>query len=221
MIFESLIEKFVGILAAAAFAFVARWLERNAQIKRERETEQKIQRIEKKAEDNPERVQYAWDVARIKLEEYFDKNLSQVSSIFWVGVFVMIVGFGFILFGIVRSFIDSSTIKVSYVAAAAGVVTEFIGATFMMIFRSTLQQATSYMSILDRINSVGMAVQILDSIGQDDVALKNSTRAEIVKMLLTRNGSTTIQAAHPGGIKAPKARAKPVASGRAKPESES
>ncbi len=40
------------------------------------------------------------------------------------------------------------------------------------------------MSVLERINSVGMAVQILDSISGEHEDLKNKTRAEIVKMLL-------------------------------------
>jgi hypothetical protein len=39
------------------------------------------------------------------------------------------------------------------------------------------------MSVLGRINSVGMAVQILDSIGDGHDDLKNSTRAEIVEIL--------------------------------------
>jgi hypothetical protein len=54
-----------------------------------------------------------------------------------------------------------------------------------VIYKSTLQQASSYMDILDRINSVGMAVQIVDSISGTADNLKNETRAELVKLLLS------------------------------------
>lgn len=151
---------------------------------REKRTNEKIETLESKAEQAPEKVRYAWDVARTRLERYFDRNLDQVKSIFWVSLCVMAVGFAFILYGIVRSLNDPNAIKASYVAAISGIVTEFIGMTFMLVYRSTLDQASSYMSVLERINSVGMAVQILDSIGEGHDDLKNATRAEIVKILL-------------------------------------
>jgi hypothetical protein len=52
-------------------------------------------------------------------------------------------------------------------------------------FRSTMTQANQLMEVLERINPVGMAVQILDSIPEEESELKNSTRAEIVALLLS------------------------------------
>jgi len=43
------------------------------------------------------------------------------------------------------------------------------------------------MEVLERINTVGMAVQILDAIPEQETQLKNSTRAEIVALLLSVN----------------------------------
>jgi hypothetical protein len=40
------------------------------------------------------------------------------------------------------------------------------------------------MNVLERINTVGMAVQILDAIPDASAELKNSTRAETVSLLL-------------------------------------
>ena len=74
--------------------------------------------------------------------------------------------------------------QISYIGAAAGIITEFIGATFMFIFRSTIAQANSFMSTLERINSVGMGVQILETIPDEDRELKSATKAELVKLLL-------------------------------------
>lgn len=60
--------------------------------RREVATREKIREAESKSEKEPENSKYAWDVARVTLESYFNKNLSQVSQIFWLSVFVMFIG---------------------------------------------------------------------------------------------------------------------------------
>ena len=80
---------------------------------------------------------------------------------------------------------DRDSLKVSAIAALSGIITEFIGATFMMIYRSTMTQANQFMEVLERINTVGMAVQFLDAIPQEHAELKNITRTEIVGLLLS------------------------------------
>jgi hypothetical protein len=57
--------------------------------------------------------------------------------------------------------------------------------TFMVIYRSTMSQANAFMQVLERINTVGMVVQILDSIPDAEAQLKNATRADLVKLLLS------------------------------------
>lgn len=152
--------------------------------------EQKIEQIETKAEKEPEKTKFAWDLARVKLEAYFDRNLSQVRMIFYVAVGVMVIGFAFILWGVSIAIRKPEFIKTSYIAAISGIITEFIGVTFMVIYRSTMTQANQFMEVLERINTVGMAVQILDAIPEKDTELKNSTRAEIVSLLLSVNSRT-------------------------------
>jgi len=149
--------------------------------------EKRIEQIEVNAEKEPEKTKFAWDLARVKLEAYFDRNLSQVRTIFFVAVLVMIVGFGFIMWGVGHGVSNPDSIKTSYLAAISGIITEFIGVTFIVIYRSTMAQANQFMEVLERINTVGMAVQILDAIPEQETQLKNSTRAEIVSLLLSVN----------------------------------
>src|SRR5579864_3792770 len=99
---------------------------------------------------------------RVKLEAYFDRNLSQVRMIFFVAVPVMVVGFAFVMWGVTLAISKPDSIKTSYIATISGIITEFIGVTFMVIYRSTMAQANQFMDVLERINTVGMAVQILD-----------------------------------------------------------
>jgi hypothetical protein len=149
--------------------------------------ELKIASAESKAEKEPEKVRPAWILAQTKLEAYFDRNLQQVNQVFVVAIVVMCVGFGFVLIGVMMSFHESKITPVEIVASGAGIITEFIGATFMVIYRSTMAQANEFMSVLERINTVGMTVQVLDSIPDTDTKLKNETRAHIVELLLSAN----------------------------------
>jgi hypothetical protein len=148
---------------------------------------EKIEQIEKKTEQEPEKTKYAWDLARERLELYFDENLSQVRWIFGVAIAVMVAGFALIMWGVVLAIANPSSIKPSYLASISGIITEFIGVTFMVIYRSTMAQANQYVEVLERINTVGMAVQILDAIPEGDSELKNKTRAEMVSLVLSVN----------------------------------
>jgi len=184
--FVSAIPTTVAVVAGAAAVFWVR-IAVNELLESKVLTEKKIEQIEVKAEKEPEKTRFAWDLARVKLEAYFDRNLYQVQMIFLVAVAVMVVGFIFIMWGVSHAVSKPESIKTSYLAAISGIITEFIGVTFMVIYRSTMSQANQFMDVLERINTVGMAVQILDAIPEADAELKNKTRAEIVSLLLSAN----------------------------------
>ena len=95
----------------------------------------------------------------------------------------MVVGFVLIGLGVYQLYRNPEAFKPSVLAASCGVIVNFIGATFLVLYRSTMSQATEYVAILERINAVGMSVQILESIDGDD-KLKAQTTAEIAKQLL-------------------------------------
>ena len=65
-------------------------------------------------------------------------------------------------------------------------ITQFIGATFLFIYRSTIQQPINYSRTLERINSVGMAMQILDTMPDATTPedLKSKTKASLVQLLV-------------------------------------
>lgn len=121
-------------------------------------------------------------------------------------VIVMIVSFGFIIYGISQIFVpvslqpinathtpSSSIINPAIIGSVAGLITEFIGATFLFIYRSTIQQAASHIKTLERINSVGMAMKILDTISNESKELQDKTKAEMVRMLLSENDISPVK----------------------------
>jgi hypothetical protein len=161
-----------GVLIATAYSAVAD------------ERKERILAIQSKADAQPEKAKFAWELASAKLESYFDRNLAQVNAIFWLALVAMVTGFALVIWGIVLS-IQSINHETAWVAAASGVLTEFISVTFMVIYRSTMSQAKTFVQVLEKINTVGMSVQILDSL--PDGPEKNTTRAELVKLLLKSN----------------------------------
>ncbi len=145
----------------------------------------RIDRAEQVAVDNPDKPGPLWEAARARLELYFQRNLSQIRSIFWITCLVMIAGFVMIAYGLSTAQSDQA-LKGSALAVGAGLLTEFVAATFIVVYKSTMSQADAFVATLERINSVGMAIQILDSIPDSEGDLKNKSRADLVMQILEK-----------------------------------
>ena len=63
----------------------------------------------------------------------------------------MFIGFGIIIWGISQAIQHPSFALPPIIAGVVGVITEFIGATFLFIYRSTIEQAINYSKTLERI----------------------------------------------------------------------
>lgn len=104
-----------------------------------------------------------------------------------------------IVFGIHSAYQDSDHLAVAKLSAASDVITEFIGAVFLVIYRSTMAQAGAYFGALERMNAVGMAVQIVDLSPTASVELKSQAQVELAKQILAtgatkpkRSGTTAL-----------------------------
>lgn len=147
--------------------------------------DKKYEEVEQRVKENPNETQAAWELARVKLESYLDRNLKQVRSIFWLTIFVMLAGFSLISFGVYTVIDTPDKVVAAVIASVSGVLVNFIGATFLVLYKSTMAQATEYVSILERINAVGMSVQILETLEDDKENLKQKTTADLAKQLLS------------------------------------
>lgn len=177
---------YVIVITVAVISALIAMYQIYASFKQIRETRESISKAESKVEAQPEKISYAWELARVKLESYFNRNLSQITYIFWLSVSVMIIGFAIIVWGIYQSIKSPGILAPATIATIAGIITEFIGATFLFIYRSTIQQAIRYSQTLERINSVGMAWQILDTMPDEAKSndIKNKTKAILVELLV-------------------------------------
>jgi hypothetical protein len=160
----------------------------------ERKSNERIAQAESKFEKEAEKTGPAWELARHTLDAYFSRNLTQITSIYRLSVSVLLAGFAIIIWGVFYAVKEPKIVAPASLAILAGVITEFIGATFLFVYRSTIQQAVGYSKTLERINSVGMAVQILNTmpnqVARDD--LKSKTTALLVETLVKQPHSDSI-----------------------------
>jgi hypothetical protein len=170
----------VGALAIFSIAVSAY---QDAKITRTRSA--KLESIEQEVRTNPEKTKAAWDLAQEKLESYLDRNLSQVRSIYWLCLLIMIFGFVLVGYGAFLIYNNEAHMNASILSAISGIIISFLDGSFILVYRSTLGQAKEYVSMLERINAVGMSLQILDSLSDSTSELKDKSKAEIAKELLT------------------------------------
>jgi hypothetical protein len=140
--------------------------------------------------------------ARLKIQYYTHENLRQVHWIFWLSLVAMFLGFLIIIAGAVLAYYLAyakpnttqgspiTTQVPSIVTSLSGVIVEFIAATFLFIYRSTMKQARDYVNILMRLNTINMSLRLLNSIGPNkgDHTFKDETRARIALEILSQSG---------------------------------
>ncbi len=149
---------------------------------------QDIEAARERVEQHPDKAKPAWDLATAKLEAYLSTNLKQINWIFNLSVIVMIIGFIFLSAAIFLALQNPTSITPAVVAGAGGALTEFIGATFLVLYRSAVEHSTNFIKSLDKTSSVGVAMQILDNISADkNEAIQEKiieAKIEVAKLLL-------------------------------------
>lgn len=126
------------------------------------------------------------ELGRINLEKYLNINLQQSKWIFWFSVIIFFVGSYFIFNGIQRGFDKGAELGVTIVSTISGIIINFISASFLVIYKSTSEQAKDYVKILEKINSVTLALQIMESLEDSDSIEKNNLKSQIISALLDK-----------------------------------
>jgi hypothetical protein len=132
------------------------------------------------------RIDPAWDLARATLEKYWNRNLGQNYFIFWLSVAAIVMGWLVVVWAVGAGLNDKPAV-VAGIGAGAGVLTQFIGATFLFIYRSTMNQALAHTRTLERINAVGMAWSILQSMSEEPAEAmreKDSVKAALAGQIV-------------------------------------
>ncbi|MBK9176869.1 MAG: hypothetical protein IPM46_11155 [Flavobacteriales bacterium] len=150
---------------------------------------QRIALAAEKVEQNPTKVVPVWEFANTMLLEYYQKNLLQVRSIYRVILGCMVVGFLLIIAATISATFEIIDSDFRPIALWAGIISEFIGATFLFLYRSIMSQALEYTKSLEKMNDVGMALKIIDSIPEtaSNTEKVNQAKVDISKDLVTKS----------------------------------
>lgn len=112
----------------------------------------------------------------VDLGDYYQLNLDQIKVIFVTSITVMLIGFLLIAFSLIWSLFsipnqsdtnrEQSYINYipSIVGGICGIITNFIGATFLFLYQSAVRQASQHTRSLERANSLKLAKNLLDEI---------------------------------------------------------
>ena len=143
--------------------------------------------LQKTADDKTNKeASPVWELAQLTLDKYYTRNLSQNNWIFYVSVVVMAAGFILVLYGISVSYSSPNNKMITYVSAGSGVIVQFIGGTFLVIYNSTISQAIQYTASLQKVSSVGTSIKILDSIRNDVADDKKTTDKYVDAMMAAK-----------------------------------
>ncbi len=158
--------------------------------RKEIDKQRRFDKLKQKADANPTAAKPAWDLAYARIELYVDRNLWQVVGIFVAIIAVMLGGFAIIGIGVEKMLAAPQLFEAKGYAAilttGSGVLVEFIGATFLVIYKATMSQAQGYVSMLERINAVGMSAQLIESVNASN--LKDDARINLAQQLLRMYG---------------------------------
>lgn len=183
----------VSVLILAGFVL---WLTHTASTKAIDQFEEEAKSEEKK---NPDKNRpYHKRLFAIQVR-YLERNLAQNKHVYTLTTMMFVSGFIMIAYA---GWLSIEVIRASEVAAnietasswtqplsiiTAGVLTEFLAATILIMFRSVFNQTELYFGSLERLNTVGMALQILDDLNDDkgvEQQIKSTTKADLAKKLL-------------------------------------
>lgn len=146
--------------------------------------ERKAAETELKTTDSKDPFAYL-DLDSKRLSEYYAIDQEQARSSFRWAVFVMLLGLGTVLTGLWIFYFREST-KDTFLAsltAGAGLLSNFISATFLYLHGQVKQRSIVYYGQLTRLQLLGVTIRLAES--HDDAAKKAAAKDRVIDQVLT------------------------------------
>ncbi len=134
----------------------------------------------------PDQIYATWDVALNTLETYWDSNKQQNRQIFYLSVGATMLGFVVLVIAVALKALGLGQTG-DNVSIVAGILSQFIGATFLLVYRSTVSQTGRFSEALERILTAGMAAAMVDTFegaSAEEISEKNRLRGEVAFAIL-------------------------------------
>lgn len=122
-----------------------------------------------------------------KLQKYYEINLTHARWSFWASLGSIIVGLVTLLFGVFMLYVKES-LQPGVIATVAGVMSEFLSATFFYLYNKNLKQLNFFYEKLIKFQDTYWATGLANSLPED----KKAAMLEIIiSNLVMRNEPRT------------------------------
>ncbi|RBN49728.1 TRADD-N-associated membrane domain-containing protein [Flavobacterium psychrolimnae] len=120
-----------------------------------------------------------------QLNEYYTINKNQAKSSFRFSVFAIVIGLITILTGIWLQYLDIAKIEVNYITAISGLILEFIGGAYFLMYKKSLEQVNFFFGQLIKIQDTMLSINLANNI--ESVEKKTEMNEKIIVSLLERS----------------------------------
>lgn len=115
--------------------------------------------------DNPH-VQDIIQLNLSQLNEYYTINKTQSKSAYKFSLIMIFVGFLLIVLAIILGFAVPSQISITLIIGIAGLLSEFIGATALNLYKESNKHVNEFLERLTYLQKVMLAVELVDRISE-------------------------------------------------------
>lgn len=122
-----------------------------------------------------------------KLQEYYEVNLDHARWSFWAALGSVIVGLIVLLFGVYMLY-SKSGLEAGVTATVAGVLSEFISATFFYLYNKNLKQLNMFYEKLIKFQDTYWAMGLVNHLPDGE---RPGMWKVIITKLMTRNEPQT------------------------------
>lgn len=101
-----------------------------------------------------------------QLNEYYTINKSQSKRAYGFSFFMIFVGFLLIVSAVILGFMVPSQISVTLIIGIAGLLSEFIGATALNLYKASNKHVNEFLERLTYLQKVMLAIELVDRISE-------------------------------------------------------
>ncbi len=116
-----------------------------------------------------------------QLDEYYTINKSQSKSSYSFSIFMIIIGLLLVFATIMISFMDSDKYVISMITGFAGLISEFIGATSLTLYKESNKQLNQFIKRLTYLQKIMLAIDLTEKLPDNE---KNEQISNIIEGLL-------------------------------------
>jgi hypothetical protein len=151
-------------------------------ISKSREIIQKqVADAERAASADPKAVPL-WQLANSRIELFFARNQTQSMAIFWIMILVATAGFTVLGYAVYLA--NTGGVKPAKLTFLSGCMTEFIAATFLVVYSRTMKQTDAFVQMLKDISTIGIAIQLVEDMPDSSAQSKQKERVALIAKIM-------------------------------------